>query len=362
MQVADQPRAFPVHANQQEKEKAKVKENENANEIDIEAALARLQQQRNALLDEIAKVIVGQEQVVKLLLAAIFSGGHALLVGVPGLAKTALVKALAASLELPFKRIQFTPDMMPSDITGTHVLVDGADGRRQFEFQKGPLFASVILADEINRTPPKTQAALLEAMQERQVTVGNNTFRLPEPFFVIATQNPIEQEGTYELPEAQLDRFMFDVHVDYPSLSDEERILGETTGAPRPEAQKALAADELIEIQRLVRRVAVSGFVVSYVARLVRASRPHDEFAPPFINEWVEWGAGPRAGQFLILGAKALAAMEGRVAVTAADVRELVVPVLRHRIATNFVAQAEGVDSLEIIRRLLEITPEPRLG
>jgi len=328
---------------------------------DFQRALDRFRSDANAILDEVAKVIVGQEKVVRLLLAAIFARGHCLIVGVPGLAKTAMVKSLGATLDLKFKRIQFTPDLMPSDITGTNVIVEDEKGNRQFQFVQGPIFANVVLADEINRTPPKTQAALLEAMQEYQVTVGKETYRLPNPFFVIATQNPIEQEGTYELPEAQLDRFMFFVHVDYPSLSEEERILAQTTKSRLNTPQKVLSATGIANIQDIVRQVAISSYVVSYVARLVRASRPKDELAPRFVRELVEWGAGPRAGQYMIWGAKALAAMDGRASVSVRDVQEVAIPVLRHRIAVNFQAQAEGIDSVAIVKRLLETVPTPQM-
>jgi MoxR-like ATPase len=329
---------------------------------DFHGAIEQLRSNRNAILDEIAKVIVGQEEVMRLLLAAIFASGHCLLVGVPGLAKTAIVKALGRTLDLKFKRIQFTPDLMPADIVGTNVIAEDDRGRREFRFVQGPIFANIILADEINRTPPKTQAALLEAMQERQVTVGKETYRLPSPFFVIATQNPIEQEGTYELPEAQLDRFMFMVNVDYPSLSEEERILATTTRHGTPKPKKVLSVTSIVNIQSVVRQVAISSYAVSYVARLVRCTRPKDEAAPRFVRELVEWGGGPRAGQYLIWGAKALAAMDGRAAVGVGDIQEMALPVLRHRVAVNFQAQAEGIDSVEIIRRLLDTVPKPKVA
>jgi len=329
---------------------------------DFQRALDRLKSDRHAILDEIAKVIVGQESVLKLLLAAIMARGHCLLMGVPGLAKTAMVKALGQTLDLKFKRIQFTPDLMPSDITGTNVISEDDKGRRDFRFVQGPVFANIVLADEINRTPPKTQASLLEAMQEGQVTVGKDTYRLPSPFFVIATQNPIEQEGTYELPEAQLDRFMFLAQVDYPSLSEEEKILVRTTRARTHKPQKVLSVTGIVNIQQIVRQVAISNYVVSYVARLSRSSRPKDDMAPRFVRELVEWGAGPRAGQYLIWGAKALAAMDGRASVSIRDVREVAVPVLRHRIAVNFQGQAEGIDSVEIVKRLLEVVPKPKVA
>ncbi|GMV80748.1 MAG: ATPase AAA [Planctomycetota bacterium] len=320
--------------------------------------LASLRSDVNALLDEIAREIIGQESVLKLMLAAAFARGHCLLVGVPGLAKTSMVKALARSFDLPFKRIQFTPDLMPSDITGTDVLFE-ENGARGFRFMPGPLFASVILADEINRTPPKTQAALLEAMQERQVTVANQTHALPDPFLVIATQNPIEQEGTYELPEAQLDRFMLQIEINYPSLQEEEQILTRTSSGLL-NARPVLGSDRIREIQRAIHHVHCSNYMVSYIARLIRATRPGDDFAPEFVNERVEWGAGPRAGQFLVLGGKALAAMDGRPTVSPADIQALAVPVLRHRVAPNFQAQADGATSVDLIRRVLEATPIPK--
>jgi len=321
--------------------------------------LADLRRDVNALMDEVAKVIIGQEEVLKLMLAACFSRGHCLLVGVPGLAKTSMVKALAGALDLPFKRIQFTPDLMPSDITGTEVLGD-EEGRRVFRFVPGPLFASVILADEINRTPPKTQAALLEAMQEHQVTVANQSHALPDPFLVIATQNPIEQEGTYELPEAQLDRFMVQIEVNYPTLQEEEQVLARASLGPSLQLSPALSGERVREIQALIAGVHCSNYMVSYVARLIRATRPGDPFAPAFVNELVEWGAGPRAGQFLIHGGKALAAMDGRPTVSPADIQVLAIPVLRHRVAANFQAQADGVSSVDIVTRVLEATPIPK--
>jgi MoxR-like ATPase len=329
---------------------------------ELAAELARLAERRNAVLDEIAKAVVGQEEVLELMIAALLARGHCLLVGVPGLAKTQMAKALAGSLDLGFKRIQFTPDLMPSDITGTNVIYDLPAGGREFRFVQGPVFANIVLADEINRTPPKTQAAMLEAMQERQVSVAQETYPLSPPFFVIATQNPIEQEGTYELPEAQLDRFMFDVHVEYPPLAQEEEILASTSAQDEPPTTSAvLGRDEVLAAQKLVRRVAVSNYMVSYAARLIRSTRPEDEHAPAFVKEFVEWGVGPRGGQLLILGAKALAAMAGRPAVSADDVRRAAVPALRHRVATNFQAQAEGIDSVAVVRRLLESIPEPKV-
>jgi MoxR-like ATPase len=270
-----------------------------------------------------------------------------------------LVSTLAKILDVPFKRIQFTPDLMPSDITGTNVLEEDENGRRDFRFVEGPVFTSILLADEINRTPPKTQAALLQAMQEREVTVGQRTYPLPEPFFTIATQNPIEQEGTYPLPEAQLDRFMFNIKVDYPSLDEEERILAQTTRSEKVEVRKVLSGKAILNLQSLVGKVAVSEYIVQYVSRLVRATRPKDVSAPKFVTELVDWGAGPRAGQFLIHGGKALAAMDGRFSVAIEDVQKIAIPVLRHRISTNFQAQAEGMSNEDIIQRLIRETPPP---
>jgi MoxR-like ATPase len=321
--------------------------------------LEQFSQSRTQMLDQLRRVIIGQTEVIEQIFAAIFTRGHCLLVGVPGLAKTLMVSSISHILELGFKRIQFTPDLMPSDITGTNVLDENEQGRREFRFVQGPIFANVVLADEINRTPPKTQAALLQAMQERQVTVGQTTYNLPEPFFVLATQNPIEQEGTYPLPEAQLDRFMFNIKVDYPSLDEEKKILTQTTKDESNEPAKVLSAKAIINLQKLVRSVPVGEFVVDYVARLVRATRPRSAEAPTFVNQMVDWGAGPRAGQYLIMGAKAYAAMDGRFSVAIDDVKRVALPVLRHRISTNFQAQAEGKTSDDIIRQLLETVGEP---
>ncbi len=309
--------------------------------------------------EELQKVIVGQDDVIEQIFAAIFTRGHCLLVGVPGLAKTLMVSTLARILDIPFKRIQFTPDLMPSDITGTNVLEEDDKGRREFRFVEGPVFTSILLADEINRTPPKTQAALLQAMQEREVTVGQTTYPLPEPFFTIATQNPIEQEGTYPLPEAQLDRFMFNIKVDYPTAAEEERILAQTTRGEKVEVHKVLSGRAIVNLQGLVGKVAVSEYIVQYVARLVRSTRPKDASAPQFVQDLVDWGAGPRAGQFLIQGGKALAAMDGRFSVALEDVQKVAVPVLRHRISTNFQAQAEGMNNEDLIARLVRETPPP---
>jgi MoxR-like ATPase len=321
--------------------------------------LQEFSQHRRVMQDELQKVIVGQSEVIEQIFAAIFTRGHCLLVGVPGLAKTLMVSTLARILDIPFKRIQFTPDLMPSDITGTNVLDEDENRRRNFRFVEGPIFTSILLADEINRTPPKTQAALLQAMQEREVTVGQATYSLPEPFFTIATQNPIEQEGTYPLPEAQLDRFMFNIKVDYPSADEEERILAQTTRTEKVEVRKILSAKAILNLQKLVGSVAVSQYIVQYVSRLVRATRPKDASAPAFVRELVDWGAGPRAGQFLIMGGKALAAMDGRFSVAIEDVQKIAVPVLRHRISTNFQAQAEGMTNEDLIQRLVRETPPP---
>lgn len=321
--------------------------------------LQEFSQHRQVMQQELQKVIVGQNDVIEQIFAAIFTRGHCLLEGVPGLAKTLMVSTLARILDVGFKRIQFTPDLMPSDITGTNVLEEDEHGRREFRFVEGPIFTNILLADEINRTPPKTQAALLQAMQEREVTVGRTTYELPEPFFTIATQNPIEQEGTYPLPEAQLDRFMFNIKVGYPTLSEEETILALTARHERAEVRKVLSARAIVNIQKLVGSVAVSEFIVKYTARLVRATRPKDESAPEYVRELVDWGAGPRAGQFLINGGKAIAAMEGRFSVGIDDIRKVAIPVLRHRISTNFQAQAEGMTAEDIIERLVREVPEP---
>ncbi|MBD14039.1 MAG: AAA family ATPase [Planctomycetaceae bacterium] len=311
---------------------------------------------------ELQKVIIGQDEVIEQIFAAIFTRGHCLLEGVPGLAKTLMVSTLSQILDLNFKRIQFTPDLMPSDITGTNVLDEDEHGRRSFRFVEGPVFTNILLADEINRTPPKTQAALLQAMQERDVTVGQTTYPLPEPFFTIATQNPIEQEGTYPLTEAQLDRFMFNIKVDYPTASEEEQILTSTTRHEQPDVSKVLSSRAILNLQKLVGSVAVSEYIIKYVAALVRATRPKDETAPDFVKELVDWGAGPRAGQFLIHGGKALAAMDGRFTVAIEDVQKVAIPVLRHRVSTNFQAQAEGMTTEDVIAKLLEAIAVPEIA
>ncbi len=324
---------------------------------DIQAA-EKLNQANQAIKAEIGKVIIGQHDVIDQLLISLLSSGHCLLVGVPGLAKTLLISTLARVLDLKFNRIQFTPDLMPSDITGTEIIEESEAGRRAFRFVKGPVFANIILADEINRTPPKTQAALLQAMQEHEVTAAGQTYTLEEPFFVLATQNPIEQEGTYPLPEAQLDRFMFNVLVDYPSDSDEREIVKSTTAVLDYRLEKKLGPVDIINFQKLVRKVPVSDHVIQYAVDLVRATRPHDQSAPDFVKNWVNWGAGPRASQYLILAAKTRAILDGRPTPGVEDVRFAAHPVLRHRIVTSFNAEADGVDSMEIIRRLLETVKE----
>ena len=320
--------------------------------------LAQFSQYRNLMVQQLQRIVIGQADVIEQILAAIFTRGHCLLVGVPGLAKTLMVRSMSQILDITFKRIQFTPDLMPSDITGTTVLDDSA-GRREFRFVKGPVFANILLADEINRTPPKTQAALLEAMQERQVSIGQETYALPDPFFVIATQNPIEQEGTYPLPEAQLDRFMFNVKVDYPSADEEKRILLTVTKDEQAELTKVLSGKAILNLQKLVRSVPVGEYVVDYVSRLVRATRPKDPTAPEFVKKMVDWGAGPRAGIFLIQAGKAFAAMDGRFSVAIDDIKKASIPVLRHRVSTNFQAQAEGKTSEDIIYELLKTIGEP---
>ena len=330
-----------------------------AEESDIEA-VRKLNEAHNRIRRELAKVIVGQEQVIEHLLIAIFARGHGLLVGVPGLAKTLMVSTLARALDLSFSRIQFTPDLMPADITGTEVIMeDRSTGTRGFQFLKGPIFANVILADEINRTPPKTQAALLEAMQERQVTAGGEKRPLPDPFFVLATQNPIEQEGTYPLPEAQLDRFMFEIIVDYPSEAEEFDILRVTTAPFGADLTQVLNAQEIIELQRLVLKVPIAEHVIRYAMRLARATRLNEPGAPDFIRRYVRWGAGPRAGQYMILGGKARAVLNGRYYVATDDIRAVAHPVLRHRIIRNFNAEAEGVTADGLVERLIEAVPAP---
>jgi MoxR-like ATPase len=318
-------------------------------------AVAELAQARKEIVTEVGKVIIGQEKVVDLLLTALFARGHCLFVGVPGLAKTLLVSTVANVLDLSFSRIQFTPDLMPSDITGTDILEEDQTTRKRFyRFIQGPIFANIILADEINRTPPKTQAALLQSMQEYQVTAGGKTYPLPLPFLVFATQNPIEQEGTYPLPEAQLDRFMFDIDVEYPSHTEEVAIVKSTTGAAKPKLVKVLSPEKIRALQDSVLRVPAADHVVEYAVKLVRATRPKEDGSPKFVKDWVSWGAGPRASQYLITGGKARALLHGRFAVSVEDVRALATPILRHRIVTNFQAEAEGIDSRRIVNDLLD--------
>jgi MoxR-like ATPase len=321
----------------------------------------RVAEGRQRILTELRKTIVGQEDVVDQVLTALVTGGHCLITGVPGLAKTLLIKTLAEILDLSFKRIQFTPDLMPSDITGTEILDEDRHGARALRFVKGPIFAQIILADEINRTPPKTQAALLEAMQEYHVTAAGRTYPLERPFFVLATQNPIELEGTYPLPEAQLDRFMFNVVVSYLSEDDEVTVVTETTGVGRPQHERVLNGDDILEFQQIVRQVLVSDDVARYAVRLVDASRP-GRGGPDYIDKWVKWGAGLRASQSLILGGKARALMQGRYHVSVKDIQALARPILRHRIITNFYAESEHVNSDGIVERLLDSVPAPKSG
>lgn len=314
-----------------------------------------------SLREQISKVIVGQSEVVEELLMALFSRGHCLLEGVPGLAKTLLVSTVSRILHLTFKRIQFTPDLMPADITGTDILQDDPEtGRRSFQFLQGPIFANMILADEINRTPPKTQAALLEAMQEHHITAGGRTYRLPEPFFVLATQNPIEQEGTYPLPEAQLDRFMFNIVVGYPGRDEEIEIMKRTTGGVRAELEAVLDAEQILQMQQLVRQVMVADHVYAYAADVVRATRPKEPGAQKWVQELIAWGAGPRACQYLILGGKARALLQGRVHVTTDDIASVAYPVLRHRLVTTFHADAEGISTDDVIERLINSVGRPQ--
>jgi MoxR-like ATPase len=324
---------------------------------DIEA-MRKLKAAFDEIKKQLTRVIVGQDQVIEELLIALFSRGHCILEGVPGLAKTLMISTLARCLSLDFSRIQFTPDLMPSDITGTRIIEEDFETRRrEFKFLQGPLFANIVLADEVNRTPPKTQAALLEAMQERQVTVGGTRHRLGNPFFVLATQNPIEQEGTYPLPEAQQDRFMFKVYVKYPSFQEEFEIARRTTGVTTDEITPVLTGEQILDIQTLVRKVPVTNHVIHYCLALVRQTRVGEPGVPKFVKEWLSWGAGPRAVQNLILGAKARALLYGRSHATTDDIQALALPVLRHRILTNFTAASEGVTTDAVIKKLLDETP-----
>ena len=328
-------------------------------ETDLEAA-EFLTKAREKILEELKKQIVGQQSVIDELLISLFSQGHCLLVGVPGLAKTLLINSLARVLDLEFNRVQFTPDLMPSDIIGTDIIQEDIQtGTRSFRFIKGPVFSNIVLADEINRTPPKTQAALLQAMQEYNVSAGGTTYGLDLPFFVLATQNPIEQEGTYPLPEAQLDRFMFNIYIDYPNKEDEKQIVMATTSAYDPELEHVLTGEEVLRLQKIVRKVPIAESVVNYAVELSRNSRPEAPDAPKEIKDWVNWGAGPRASQYLVLGGKARAIMHGRYHVSYDDIRVVAKPVLRHRILTNFNAEADGITSLDIIDLLLETTKPP---
>ncbi len=321
-------------------------------------AVERLHEAYRQITHELSKAIVGQQQVIEELLIALFARGHCLLVGVPGLAKTLMIRSLADALQLAFNRIQFTPDLMPSDITGTEVIQeDRSTGYRELRFLRGPVFANIVLADEINRTPPKTQAALLEAMQEQQVTIGGKRHQLPVPFFVLATQNPIEQEGTYPLPEAQLDRFMFSVFVDYPDEEEELQIIQRTTADLEVKITATLDAERITELTRIVRKVPIADHVARYALQLARSTRRQQPEAPDFIKEYVMWGAGPRASQYLVLGAKARAVLQGRYYVSQEDIRAVALPVLRHRIKTNFSADAEGVSADDLIRRVIESVP-----
>jgi MoxR-like ATPase len=327
----------------------------------VSANAERVAEGRERILGELRKVIVGQDEVVEQVLLALFTGGHCLITGVPGLAKTLLIKTLADILDLEFKRIQFTPDLMPSDITGTEIL-DEEQGSRRLRFVKGPIFAQIILADEINRTPPKTQAALLEAMQEYHVTAAGRTYPLEQPFFVLATQNPIELEGTYPLPEAQLDRFMFNVVIAYLSEDDEVRVVTQTTGATAPQPQRVLSGPDILRFQELVRQVVIAEEVARYAVRLVDASRPGRPGVPDFVDKWVKWGAGLRASQALVRGGKARALMHGRYHVSIKDIQALAKPILRHRIVTNFYAESERVNADAIVERLLAAVPPPKSG
>ena len=336
--------------------KQRTTDNGQLTENDVRVLLDKL----SSLRREIGKVIVGQRQAVEELLTTFVAGGHCLLEGVPGLAKTLMIRTLADAVDLTFSRIQFTPDLMPSDIIGTEVLEeDHTTGRRFFKFNKGPVFANVMLADEINRTPPKTQAALLEAMQEFAVTYGGQTYPLDRPFFVLATQNPIEQAGTYPLPEAQLDRFLLYINIDYPSEEEELEVLSKTTGSHVPTVRPVISADEIVQVQRLAREVTINEALLAYVNRLIRATRPSEQ-ALAYVRDWVRWGAGPRAGQALILTAKARALLQGRFAVTLDDLRAMAYPALRHRVLVNFKAEAEGITADDVTRTLFDEVPEPK--
>ena len=327
---------------------------ENLNDLEI---VQQLKKAHDDIHKEISKIIIGQHQIIDELLISLLSRGHCLLVGVPGLAKTLLISTVSEVLDLKFNRIQFTPDLMPSDITGTEVIEeDKSTGQKTFKFVRGPVFANIVLADEINRTPPKTQSALLQAMQEHEVSAAGETHKLAEPFFVLATQNPIEQEGTYPLPEAQLDRFMFNLWLDYPTKEEEEEIVRSTTSAYQADLQTIIDARQIIELQNLVRRVPVADHVINFAVGLVRKTRPNNDSVPKFINDWINWGAGPRASQYLILGSKTKAILDGRPTPDIEDVIAVAKPVLRHRIVTNFNAEAEGINTTDIIDKLIQST------
>lgn len=325
---------------------------DSSNDVEL---VEKLKEKMNLIKSEIGKVIIGQDQIINQLLISLLAQGHCLLVGVPGLAKTLLIKTLAEVIDLKFNRIQFTPDLMPSDITGTEIIEDDPiSQKRGFKFISGPVFANVILADEINRTPPKTQAALLEAMQEHRVTAAGTTYILSEPFFVLATQNPIEQEGTYPLPEAQLDRFMFNLWLDYPSFEEEIKVVQTTTSGYIPDLNKVVSAAEIINFQQLVRKVPVADNVIEFAVNVANKTRPTNGHAPQFIKDWISWGAGPRASQYLILAAKTKSVMEGRFTPNIDDVKSAMVPVLRHRVITNFSAEADGITSVNVIEKLMQ--------
>ena len=332
-------------------------------QITPEEAVRRIAQAREMLLSEVHKVIIGQDEMLEQMLICIFAKGHCLTIGVPGLAKTLTISTLSQALQLKFSRIQFTPDLMPSDITGTEIIdQDPSTGKRTFRFVRGPIFSNIVLADEINRTPPKTQAALLQAMQEYEVTSAGQTHKLEQPFFVMATQNPIEQEGTYPLPEAQLDRFMLSINIGYPTREEEREIVMATTQSVKREIQPVLQSRDILWIQQLVRQVPTSQHMVDYAVDLVRATRPKEAPSPDFVKNWLAWGAGPRAAQNIILGAKARALLHARFAVTAEDIRAVAYPVLRHRLFTNFNADAEGVDVDHVIEKILQTIAEPSYG
>ncbi|MDQ1327300.1 MAG: MoxR-like ATPase [Candidatus Poribacteria bacterium] len=338
-----------------------MRENLEAKDTDLES-IEFLKKARQALTQEIGQVIIGQQEVIEQLLVALFSKGHCLLIGVPGLAKTLLISTLARILDLKFNRIQFTPDLMPSDIIGTDIIQEDRNtSERNFRFLQGPVFANVVLADEINRTPPKTQAALLQAMQEYKVSVGGKTYDLDLPFFVLATQNPIEFEGTYPLPEAQLDRFMFNIQVDYPKPEEEIEIVLSTTSAREPVLKSVMSGADVLKIQDIVRKVPAAEHIVRYAVELVRSTRPDDDSCPDSIKKWISWGAGPRASQYLVLGAKARAVIQGRYHISCEDIKAVAKPVLRHRVLTSFTAEADGINSLYIIDELLKLVkvPEP---